>query len=74
LYGRIKKRIEAFTLSDVETEDGISKGNALIRANFGIDPAEIDEEKWAELVGQAAWIETERLKNLGKLIAALFGK
>jgi hypothetical protein len=50
------------------------KGNALVRANFGIDPAGLEDEKWAKLVCEALWIEQERLRNMGNLLAAMFGK
>jgi hypothetical protein len=49
------------------------KGDALIRANFGVNPAELSQEKWAQLFGEAVWLERWRLKNQGDLLAALFG-
>jgi hypothetical protein len=49
------------------------KGDALIRANFGVEPGKMDDETWARLVAEAMWIEQWRLKNQAELLAALFG-
>lgn len=50
----------------------IAKGCALIRANFHINPEELDDEKWAMLFQQAVWIESYRLENMAKILAKLF--
>jgi RES domain-containing protein len=49
------------------------KGDALIRANFGVDPAELSDEKWARLFAEAVWIEQWRLKNQAEMLAIMFG-
>jgi hypothetical protein len=56
-----------------ESEDELLKGDALIRANFGVEPAELDDKTWARLTAEAIWIEQWRLKNHAELLAALFG-
>jgi hypothetical protein len=48
------------------------KGCALIQSNFHTDPSKLDEEDWAELFGQAVWLEHFRLVNLAKILAKLF--
>jgi hypothetical protein len=58
----------------VPIEDELMQGEALIRANFGINPSKLNEEQWAKLYSQAAWIEVERLKHTAELLAALFGE
>jgi 2-hydroxychromene-2-carboxylate isomerase len=50
------------------------KGDALIRANLGVDPAGLEDEKWAQLFAEALWVEQWRLKNQAELLAALFGR
>lgn len=49
------------------------QGDALIRANFGVDPGRLPPERWARLFGQAVWLENERLRNLAELLAQLHG-
>lgn len=50
----------------------IAKGCALIRANFGIDPEMLSDERWAMLFQQAVWLENFRLENTAKILAKLF--
>lgn len=50
----------------------IAKGCALIRANFGIDPETLSDERWAMLFQQAVWLENFRLENTAKILAKLF--
>jgi hypothetical protein len=49
------------------------KGDALIRANFGVNPAELEYEQWAKLFAEAVWIEGWRLKNQAEMLSMLFG-
>jgi hypothetical protein len=50
------------------------KGNALIRANFRLEPEGLSEEEWAQRFAEALWIEQWRLKNQAELLARLFGE
>jgi hypothetical protein len=59
--------------SDSKPEDELLKGDALIRANFGVNPTELDDETWARLFAEAIWIEQFRLKNQAQLLSALWG-
>lgn len=52
--------------------DTLMQGDALIRANFHLDPGPLPPEKWARLFAEAVWLENERLKNLAELLAALW--
>lgn len=54
--------------------DGMLQGDALIMANFHIDPGAVEPEKWAKLFAQAVWLENYRLNNLAKLLAAMYGE
>jgi hypothetical protein len=49
------------------------QGDALIRANFSINPRELQMSKWGELYAQAMWLETWRLENQAKMFANVFG-
>lgn len=49
------------------------RGDALIRGNFGIDPATLDHHRWAMLFNEAVWLESQRLKNIADLLAAMYG-
>lgn len=69
-----KKLVEAHQISTDDREDYLSKGCALIRANFGVDPYGLDDERWSELFAEAAWLEDYRLKNQAKMLVALFGE
>lgn len=48
------------------------QGDALIRANFHVEPGRLSEDKWARLFAEAVWLENERLKNLAELLAAMW--
>ena len=52
--------------------DGFEKGCALIRANHGVDPAVGDYEDWAANYAQALWLEQWRLRNLNRMLVAMF--
>ena len=69
-----KKLVGAHTLSDIEDEQTITKGCALIRANFHIDPGTLTYDEWAGLYEQAVWLERTRLLALGKLLEKLFAE
>lgn len=58
-----KKLVGAHTLSDIEDEQTITKGCALIRANFHIDPGTLTYDEWAGLYEQAVWLERTRLSR-----------
>ena len=60
--------------SDIEDEQTITKGCALIRANFHIDPGTLTYDEWAGLYEQAVWLERTRLLALGKLLEKLFAE
>lgn len=49
------------------------QGDALIRANFSIEPENLQVSKWKELYVQAQWLERWRLENKAELFKALFG-
>ena len=49
------------------------QANALIRANFQIDPEGLQLSKWAMLYTEALWIEKWRLQNQAELFKTLFG-
>lgn len=49
------------------------QGDALIRANFGIEPNTLSHDKWSRLFCEAVWLESERLKNLADLLVQLYG-
>jgi hypothetical protein len=49
------------------------KMNALIRANLGINPKEMDAMEYAEAYSEAMWLENFRLRNQAELLAAMFG-
>ena len=49
------------------------KMDALIRANLGLEPKELDTESFAEAYCQAEWLERFRLRNQAEMIAAMFG-
>lgn len=48
-------------------------GDALIRANFRVDPAALSPDEWARLMAEAIWLETWRLHNQAEMLAHLFG-
>lgn len=74
MHGFAKKLIEAHALGEPDSEDGFSKGCALIRANLHVNADEIEtEEEWARLYGEAVWLEGWRNRNRAKLIASMFG-
>ena len=54
-------------------EDELLKGEALIRANFGISTEGMTPETYARLMAQALWLESWRLRNQAQMIAQLFG-
>ncbi|MFK7061522.1 hypothetical protein V3Q90_15495 [Flavobacterium oreochromis] len=49
------------------------KGDALIRANFNVNPEIIPISEWAKLYAQAQWLEQWRLKNQAELYKEMFG-
>ncbi|GIZ15304.1 hypothetical protein [Capnocytophaga catalasegens] len=48
------------------------QANALIRANFHIDPEGLQLSQWTRLYCEALWIEKWRLQNQAELFKALF--
>ncbi len=54
-------------------EDELLKGDALIRANFQIEPSRLSEEDYPRLLAEALWIETWRLRCKADMLAQLFG-
>jgi hypothetical protein len=53
-------------------DDARAKANALIRANFHIDPELLQVSQRNELYAQAYFIEQFRLENQARLLTALF--
>ena len=43
------------------------EGDALLRADFGIDPGELSDEEWITRLQQALWLEYYRVNLIGKL-------
>jgi hypothetical protein len=68
-----KKRIEAHQLSDEDDEEFVAKGCALIRAQLGINPDELDEEEWSERFGEALWLERRQIRMLAELLGRVLG-
>lgn len=60
-------------MDSASDEDEMMKGDALIRANFGVDPSTLSEEMWARLCAEAMWIETWRLRCKAEMLGRLFG-
>jgi hypothetical protein len=58
---------------ETDPADELMQGNALIRANFGVNPDGLENEKWAQLFCEAVWLESERLKNFAQLMAKMWG-
>ena len=52
---------------NLDEEDEIQKGNALIRANLHVDPYGLSPEDWALYYNQATWLEGFRLRNTAKM-------
>jgi hypothetical protein len=59
-------------------DDAKAKANALIRAQFHVEPDILQLSQWNELYAQAYFIEQFRLENQAKLLtsllSAIFGK
>ncbi|WP_281322156.1 hypothetical protein [Flavobacterium aestivum] len=49
------------------------KGDALIRANFSVNPETLQLSEWSKLRAQAQWLEEWRLKNQAELFKVMFG-
>lgn len=60
-------------MDSADEHDEMMMGDALIRANFSVDPARLAPAEWARLVAEAVWIEAWRLRNHSRALAALFG-
>lgn len=45
-----------------------------LRANLGLNPAELSTKEYAEAYCQSIWLEGFRLQNQAELLAAMFGK
>ena len=43
------------------------EGDALLRADFGIDPGELSDEEWVIRLQQALWLEYYRVNLIGRL-------
>lgn len=48
------------------------KADAIIRANFHLNPDELQISQWSKLYAQAIWLEEWRLKNQAELFMGLF--
>jgi hypothetical protein len=49
------------------------KVEALIRANFGIDPDTLQASQWCKLYAQAMWLEHWRMQNQAEMFKELLG-
>ena len=45
------------------------EGDALVRADFGIDPGGLSDEEWVSRLQQALWLEHYRVNLIGRLFA-----
>ncbi|WP_181871999.1 hypothetical protein [Bergeyella zoohelcum] len=45
----------------------------MIRANFGLNPEELQVSQWNKHYAQAMWLEEWRLQNQAELFIKLFG-
>ncbi|HGE5775882.1 TPA: hypothetical protein ACGGHC_002722, partial [Flavobacterium psychrophilum] len=52
---------------------GTMQGDALIMANFSINPKELQVTQWGEYYAQAMWIEEWRLTNQANMLKNLLG-
>ena len=52
---------------------GKMQGDAIIMANFQVDPSKLQVSKWGEYYAQAMWLERWRLDNQAKMMQELFG-
>ncbi|MCB6232244.1 hypothetical protein [Flavobacterium psychrophilum] len=52
---------------------GTMQGDALIMANFRINPKELQVTQWGEYYAKAIWLEEWRLKNQADMFKNLFG-
>ena len=43
------------------------EGDALLRADFGIEPGDLTDAEWIARLQQALWLEYFRVNLLGKL-------
>lgn len=50
------------------------KGDALIRANFHLEPETLQLSRWNTLYAQAIWLERWRLENQAELLQAMMPK
>ncbi|MDR1381762.1 MAG: hypothetical protein LBJ47_09845 [Tannerella sp.] len=65
--------MQAFRIDERDACSQLSIGNALIRANFGTDPATLTPVEWAQQMQEALWYERYKLRSQAELLAALFG-
>ena len=56
-----------------DPQDEMMKGEALIRANFGIPVDHLSIEDYSRLLAEALWLESWRLRNKAHVLAHLFG-
>jgi hypothetical protein len=59
-------------MSDDDSADEITKGNALIRHYFKESPDEMNSETWAGRVNEALWLKRFEMRNLAELVSAMF--
>ncbi|MCH5243408.1 MAG: hypothetical protein J1F29_00720 [Lentimicrobiaceae bacterium] len=43
------------------------EGDALLRADFGIDPSILSDEEWVIRLQQALWLEYYRVNLIGRI-------
>lgn len=53
--------------------DTQGQADALIRAQFGVNPERLQVSEWVKLYAQALWLEGWRLKNQAEMMERLFG-
>ena len=44
------------------------EGDALLRANFGIDPDDLSDAEWIARLQQALWLEYFRVNLIGRML------
>lgn len=57
-----------------DTDLDITKGNALVRHCFGIDPAGMGDDEWSQYVAEAMWLMGFNAKLIAVEVSKIFSK